>query len=241
MYAQQSGLSYELKDLFFDQLRAVTARIPASEFLIPCGDWNGHVGSAGTGYKEVHGGMGYGRPEPDVEGERILEYALACDLLLGNTRFKKRDSHFITYKSGNITMQIDSILFRRTIRKLVTDVKVIPVEEVALQHQLLVCDMRIDVPPKCKHKFTPRLKVWKLKDPQTSSHFQEVFNLHVSTSEGVADGATEDIWNNIKTGLLKTTEEVCGTIRPHLWRRETLWWTEHVEKAIAAKQKAFKA
>ena len=64
-------------------------------------------------------------------------------------------------------------------------------------------------------KFTPCLKVWKLKDPQTSNDFQEVFNLHVSTSAGVADGATEDIWNNIKTGLLKTTEEVCGTTPPH--------------------------
>ena len=85
VYAPQSGLSVEVKDLFFDQLRAVTARIPASEFLIPCGDWNGHVGRAGTGYREVHGGMGYGRPEPDVEGERTLEYALAFDLLVGNT------------------------------------------------------------------------------------------------------------------------------------------------------------
>ena len=47
VYAPQNGLSDEVKDLFFDQLRAVTARIPASEFLIPCGDWNGHVGHAG--------------------------------------------------------------------------------------------------------------------------------------------------------------------------------------------------
>ena len=84
VYALQSCLSDEVKDLFFDQLCAVTARIPASEFLIPCGDWNGHGGHAGTGYREVHGGMGYGRPEPDAEGERILEYALAFDLLLGN-------------------------------------------------------------------------------------------------------------------------------------------------------------
>ena len=68
VYAPQSGLSDEVKDLFFDQLHAVTARIPASEFLIPYGDWNSHVGHAGTGYREVHGGMGYGRPEPDVEG-----------------------------------------------------------------------------------------------------------------------------------------------------------------------------
>ena len=197
----------------------------------------------GTGYREVHGGMGYGRPKPDVEGERILEYALAFDLLLGSTCFKKRDSHLITYKSGNIPTQLDFILFCRTMRNLVTDChrKVIPGEEVALQHQLLVCEMRIDVPPKSKRKFTPRLKVWKLKDPQTSNHFQEVFNLHVSTSAGVADGATEDIWNNIKTGLLKTTEEVCGTTRSHRWLLETWWWNEHVEKAIAAKRTAFKA
>ena len=44
VYAPQSGLTDEVKDLFFDQLHAVTARIPASEFLIPWGDWNGHLG-----------------------------------------------------------------------------------------------------------------------------------------------------------------------------------------------------
>ena len=81
----------------------------------------------------------------------------------------------------------------RAMRKLVTDVKVIPGEEVALQHQLLVCDMRFDVPPKPKRKFTTRLKVWKLTDPQRRNHFQEVFKLHVSASAGVPDAATEDI------------------------------------------------
>ena len=241
VYAPQSGLSDVDKGLFFDQLRAVTARIPRSELLIPCGDWNGHVGHAGTEYREVHGGMGYGRSEPDVEGERILEYALAFDLLLGNTCFKKRDSHLITYKSGNAATQIDFILFPRAMRKPVTDVKVIPGEEVALQHQLLVCDMRFDVPPKPKRKFTPRLKVWKLTDPQRRNRFKEVFKLHVSASAGVPDAATEDIWNNLNIGLLKTTEEVCGTTRSHRWRRETWWWNEHVGEVITAKRQAFKA
>ena len=70
--------------------------------------------------------------------------------------------------------------------------------------------------------------------PQTSNHFQEVFNLHGSASADVADAATEDIWNDIKTDLLMTTEEVCGTTRPHCWHRETCWWNEYMEKAIAA-------
>ena len=53
--------------------------------------------------------------------------------------------------------------------------------------------------------------------------------------------ATEDIWNSIKTGLLKTTEEVCGTTGPHHQRCEAWWWNEHVEKTIAVMQKTFKA
>ena len=95
--------------------------------------------------------------------------ALAYDLFLGNTCFKKRESHLITYRSGNTATQIDFMLFRKSLRKLVMDVKVIPGEEVALQHQLLVCDMMIDMPPQIKRKFTPRPKVWKLRDPQTCS------------------------------------------------------------------------
>ena len=95
------------------------------------------------------------------------------------------------------------------------------------------------MPP--KRKLTPHLKVWKLTDPQRRNHFQEVFKLHVSASAGVPDAATEDIWNNLKTGLLKTTEEVCGTTRPHRWHCETWWWNEHVGEVITHKRKAFKA
>ena len=50
--------------------------VPATESLIPCGDWNGHISSTGSGYKEVHGGHGYGKPDPDSKGERIIESAM---------------------------------------------------------------------------------------------------------------------------------------------------------------------
>ena len=118
----------------------------------------------------MHSGIEYGRLEPDVEGDRNLEYALAFNLLLGNTCSKEHDSHLITYKSGKVATQIDFIFIHRTMRKLVTDVKVILGEEVDLQHQLLVCGMRIGVPPNSKRKFTPSLKVWKLK-----YHYKQLF------------------------------------------------------------------
>ena len=90
----------------------------------------------------------------------------------------------------------------------------IPGEEVALQHQLRVCDMMIDTPPKIKRKFTPRPKVWRLRDTQTCSRFQEVFKAHVPAVETEGDISSEEIWAKLKTVLLKTTEEVCGTTKP---------------------------
>ena len=71
--------------------------------------------------------------------------------------------------------------------------------------------------------------------------FQEVFKAHVPVVETVADTTTEEIWAKLKTGLLKTTEEVCGTTKPHRWRRETWWWNKEVDDAITAKRQAFKA
>ena len=48
VYTPESGPRDEVKDLFFDQQRAVTARILGSKFLISYGDWTGHEGRAGT-------------------------------------------------------------------------------------------------------------------------------------------------------------------------------------------------
>ena len=54
VYSPQCCLSDADKGLFYNQLRVVTAKIPASEFLVPCGDWKSHVGSNGSGFREVH-------------------------------------------------------------------------------------------------------------------------------------------------------------------------------------------
>ena len=50
-----------------------------------------------------------------VEGEDVLNFALAYDLLIANTVFKKRESHLVTFRSGQHSSQIDFILARRGI------------------------------------------------------------------------------------------------------------------------------
>ena len=156
-YAPQQGRPEAEKDRFYDQLNAVVAKISLSEVLIPAGDWNGHVGRAADGFEEVHGGFGYG--ERNYEGVRLLDFAVAHDLVIGNTLFKKRNSHLITYVSGDHETQVDYILFRRGLRKHIRDVKVIPGEECLTQHHLLVCIFKIAAVPRAKvYSMTPDLE-----------------------------------------------------------------------------------
>ena len=62
---------------------------------------NGHVRKTTAGYEDVHGGFGYG--VRNAEGERILEFGLALDMVVCNTLFNKRCSRLITYSSGGVS------------------------------------------------------------------------------------------------------------------------------------------
>ena len=55
----------------------------------------------------------------------MLNFALAYDLLIANTVFKKRESHLVTFRSGQHSSQIDFILARREDRRDCLDCKVI--------------------------------------------------------------------------------------------------------------------
>ena len=56
--------------------------------------------------------------EDNLEGERILEFAAAHNLVVSNSLFTKRESHLVTYQSGNNQSQIDYILVKRDILPL---------------------------------------------------------------------------------------------------------------------------
>ena len=173
VYAPQTGLEESTKDAFYDSLQTVISELPDKEIVIPCGDWNGHVGREAAGYEGVHGGSGYG--ECNANGDRVLEFAVANDFVIGNTFFVKRDSHLITYQSGNAKTQIDFILLRKRNLKMAKDIKVIPSEECVPQHKLLICELRLRTPKPHPKPFSPKLCYWKLKEPTVQEEYEWVF------------------------------------------------------------------
>ena len=101
VYAPQTGLEESTKDAFYDSLQTVISELPDKEIVIPCGDWNGHVGREAAGYEGVHGGSGYG--ERNADGDRVLEFAVANDFVIGNTFFVKKE--IVTLSLTNLAMQ----------------------------------------------------------------------------------------------------------------------------------------
>ena len=59
-------------------------------------DSPGDVGATKDGFDGVHGGFGYG--VRNTEGEMMLEFADAMDLVVANTWFKKDDEKLVTFE-----------------------------------------------------------------------------------------------------------------------------------------------
>ncbi|KAL8108736.1 hypothetical protein AgCh_024997 [Apium graveolens] len=137
-YAPHAGLGDEEEKLFWDCLDDLVSTIPSDQILYIGGDFNGHIGEHSDGYIGTHEGFGYGIRNEG--GCTLLEFALAHELVIVNSCFKKRDAHLITFKSGGCSTRIDYFLTRRP-NKNYKDCKVIPDEMCATQHRLLVMDI----------------------------------------------------------------------------------------------------
>ena len=94
----------------------------------------------------------------------MLNFALAYDLLIANTVFKKRESHLVTFRSGQHSSQIDFILVRREDTWDCLDSRVIHGECVVPRHKLVVADFRFRIHVhRDKRAKIMRTKWWKLR------------------------------------------------------------------------------
>ena len=200
-------MSESNKDEFYHFLQGALAKSTDTQEVLICGDFNGHIEASAAGYEEVHGSLGFGKRNAD--GERVLEFSVANNLVVANSWFKKRSEHLVTHQSGLYSTQIDYMLCRRRLLKYITNVKVIPGEECASQHKLVVAVLRIPLIKNVKNKFEPRIKVWKLLNPDVKAQFSAKFT-SLTHQKGPAKKSVNDNWLFLKKNLLSTSKHVCG-------------------------------
>ena len=118
---------------------------------------------------------------------------------------------------------------------------VIPGEECALQHHLLVCDLVHTIRRSVKQKFNPRLQTWKLRDPAVAKEFAISLNAKLTAAQIMNFPNVEEIWAHLKKFLLETSLEVCGTPLNHQWKRQIWWWNAKVDDAVNKKKNRYEA
>ena len=104
----------------------------------------------------------------------------------------------------------------------------------------MVGDFKVSIPPQHKHKFVPRIKVWKLRDPERQAELSEVLTAKTQDSELSQTSSIDVRWTSVKDKLLQATKKVCDVSSNHPWRKQTWWWNNQVEEAVREKRRCFK-
>jgi hypothetical protein len=238
VYAPQVGRTMEEKEEFYVLLGKTLAELGTGERLMICGDMNGHVGEGVDGFEGIHGGKGFG--VRNLEGEMLLEFADSREMIIANTFFQKNDAKKITYKSGDNSTVIDYMMVRKCDRGIVRDVKVIASEECIPQHRLLVgiVELREQV-KKRKTVYVSKCRIWRLKQIDMRKSFYE--QIKTGAQGRSTEGDVETVWKELKNCLLEAADNVCGKTKGPARHKETWWWNEDTEAAVAEKREKFLA
>ncbi|XP_066964265.1 craniofacial development protein 2-like [Macrobrachium rosenbergii] len=98
-YTPQVGCTEEEKGNFWRDMDGVMQEAEEHERVIVGADLNGHVGCEN---EAIHGIW-----ERNPEGESVVDFAVALDMAIVNTFFKKKREHLITCRRGTRCSQID--------------------------------------------------------------------------------------------------------------------------------------
>ncbi|KAI5737192.1 hypothetical protein M8J76_010962 [Diaphorina citri] len=204
-------------------------------------DMNAHVGQTNEDHEQSHGGFGYG--SRDDAGEKLLDIAAAYELTLANTRFKKKEEHLITYRSGRTATQIDFWICSNALKKNMMDCKVIPGEAVVHQHRLLLLELQLERTSKQKDTAKPVEKIkWFNLPTDSGQQFLEKmkkwFEEHLREME---NNNADEMWKEFERTCTTEARSHLGTSKGKLkTEKETWWWNSDVKEAIKKKKEAYK-
>ncbi|XP_071709150.1 uncharacterized protein [Rutidosis leptorrhynchoides] len=243
-YAPHVGLGEAEKESFWELLDEVVRGCPADHRLIIGGDLNGHIGAEVEGYRGAHGGFGYG--VRNEEGRSILEFAIAHDLVVANSFFKKRDAQLATFHSGGHSTQIDFFLLRRGDLRNCKDCKVLPTWTCSSQHRLLVMELGTQgrVNRRASEVQPPRI-LWKNLNGEKAETFRaNVVERMGAELKNAAFIDADQMWNNLASTIRGVAKEslgvAVGTSRAQNGCRESWWLNDEVQTKVALKQARFR-
>ncbi|XP_071728353.1 uncharacterized protein [Rutidosis leptorrhynchoides] len=228
--------------VFSDRIMSVSLIIKEETFTV-ISAYAPHAGGEAEGYDGAHGGFGFG--PRNEEGRSILEFAIAHELVVANSFFKKRDAQLATFHSGGRRTQINFFLLRKGELMTCRDCKVLPALTCSSQHRLLIMDLVTRGRVGRRARVLQHRILWKNLHRVKAETFRATVVDRLSVEgDNVAPTDVDQIWNRMVSTIREVAKEALwvalGMSRAHKSSRESWWLSDDVQTKVALKQTRFR-
>jgi len=173
VYAPTETSPVEEKDAFYEQLQTTLDDVPSYDVKLLLGDFNAKIGPDRRGSEAVIGPHGSAQNTND-NGERMTMMCSANGLYVGNTLFKHKRIHKMTWTSpdGNTQNEIDYVCINRRWRSSLLDVRAYRGAGVGSDHNLVTAKIRIKLLKVKRSQATWPFALSRLKDPNIADSYR---------------------------------------------------------------------
>ena len=241
IYAPTDDKNIIEKETFYTELQRTINKIrTADRHLIIMGDWNSRVGNNKQLGNGVLGNFG-GEGTINNNGERMLEFCIENQLIIGNSFFKHKNIHQITFEGigRGVKSIIDYFTYNKNMRYAVLDVRVYRTAELSTEHKLLIMKTRYQkMKQNMQIKYT-KVKTEELRKPEVRSNYEK--NIEEVLGK-IKDEQLqlEERWKILKETMVTAVEKVCGLITVNNRVKHTKWWNDDIKQIVKKKKEIYK-
>lgn len=178
--------------------------------LLIIGDLNAKVGAENTNYERV---MGKHRCSVlNNNGERLADFCLNNNCVIGGTIFPDRNIHQLTWRSpdGRLLNQIDHIIINGKWWRSLTDVRACHGPDGYSDHYLASVGLKLRKAKKLSQQ-RKQLNITKLQCPNTKRQFAlEIRNRFSALAATTGDDDINTKWDIIKKIYVETATNILG-------------------------------
>ena len=243
-YGPGSEKSEDVAIAFWNDLASCVEGLSRRNNVVVLGDLNARVGD-----REVEGVTGkFGMPDVNDSGERLLEMCMERELVVGNTRFKKKRINKYTWvrvANGVVVERalMDYVLIEKRMIGRLKDVHVYRGVAAGISDHYLV-EARVVVAKewrsrvqRCRREV---VRVEELRKPEKKQEYQEKVKVAYERAKEETPRELEEEWLIMKESLVGNASEVCGKRKVGGGiRKGSEWWNEGVKLKVKEKKKAY--
>lgn len=242
VHAPTEEKTSEVKESFYEELDRAYSQCPSHDLKIVLGDFNAKLGrepiySRCIGFHSLHGNT-------NDNGTRLVDFATEKNLVVGSTRFARRDIHKATWVSpdGVTSNQIDHVLTDNRHKSSLLKVRTLRGANIDSDHFLVGAVIRCRIANsfmgRTRAAQQPRFNTDALKDPRTTERYQEAIRASLVSENVNTIPALEETWRAVKHAVISCAQNVIGIRRGNTNRSG--WFDDECRLVTERKNAAYR-